>query len=100
MGDPRELIAATCDEIKKMLLAKNEAYGNSALDPVRVFSSANLVEQIKVRLDDKLSRLARGGLSLEKSDESYLDTVRDLVGYLILLLIALENGNPKTAGGE
>jgi hypothetical protein len=53
-------IARECDELKAMLLEKNQAYGNSALDPVRVFSKATRVEQILVRLDDKLSRLARG----------------------------------------
>lgn len=39
-----------------MLLAKNAAYGNSALEPVRIFSKADPTEQIRVRIDDKLSR--------------------------------------------
>jgi hypothetical protein len=64
-----------------MLIAKNAAYGNSALAPVRVFSRASTEEQLLVRIDDKLSRLARGAAAGE-------DVVRDLVGYLVLLLIA------------
>lgn len=77
----RELIEHECDAVKAMLLAKNAAYGNSALEPVRVFSKASPVEQILVRLDDKLSRLARGRAAGE-------DVVQDLIGYLILLRVA------------
>lgn len=75
------LIANECDAIKAMLLAKNEAYGNSALDPLRVFSRADSAEQIRVRIDDKLSRLSRGSAAGE-------DTITDLIGYLVLLRIA------------
>jgi hypothetical protein len=38
-----------------MLLSKNASYGNSALEPVRIFSKADPVEQLKVRLDDKVA---------------------------------------------
>jgi len=74
-------IIAECDAVKEMLLEKNRAYGDSALDPVRVFSKASTVEQILVRIDDKLSRLARGSADGE-------DVERDLLGYLVLLRIA------------
>lgn len=74
-------VNATLDGIGTMLIAKNAAYGNSALQPVRVFSRASTEEQLLVRIDDKLSRLARGASAGE-------DVVRDLVGYLVLLLIA------------
>ena len=74
-----ELDAVLAD-VKAMLLEKNQAYGDSALSPLRVFSKAEPREQILVRLDDKLSRLARGGAGGE-------DVVRDLLGYLVLLRI-------------
>ena len=45
-------IVATCDDIKGMLLDKNRKYGNSALEPVRVFSTCDTGEQIKVRNSD------------------------------------------------
>lgn len=77
----QELIANECDAIKAMLLAKNAAYGNSALDPLRVFSRASTEEQIRVRLDDKLSRLKRGtGVETE-------DVEADIIGYLVLMRV-------------
>jgi len=78
-------IIETCEAIKELLLEKNAKYGNSALEPKRVFSKADAVEQLKVRIDDKLSRIATSGLS--GTDE---DTLKDLVGYLILLMIAVK----------
>lgn len=75
------LIAEECDKLKDMLLAKNRAYGNSALDPVRIFSKADPIEQIRVRIDDKLSRLSRGEAAGE-------DVVNDLQGYFVLLRVA------------
>lgn len=74
-------IRATCDSIRDLLLAKNEAYGDSALDPVRIFSKVDRVEGLKVRIDDKLSRLARGAAAGE-------DVIDDLIGYLVMLKIA------------
>lgn len=71
------VISEVCDEIKELLLAKNKAYGNSALDPVRIFSKASAIEQINVRIDDKLSRLVRGHAVGE-------DVEFDLIGYLVL----------------
>jgi hypothetical protein len=76
-------IATVCDEIKELLLQKNRKYGDSALNPVRVFSKASTVEQLKVRLDDKLSRLKN---AQEDEDE---DVFSDLVGYLVLYKVAL-----------
>jgi hypothetical protein len=65
-----------------MLLEKNRKYGNSALEPIRVFSRADPLEQIAVRMDDKLSRIKSAqGDDLE-------DAKQDLVGYLILEMIA------------
>lgn len=77
-------LAAECDRIKAMLVEKNLAYGNSALDPVRVMSKADPVEQLLVRIDDKLSRIQRG------HEYPGDDTITDLIGYLVLLKIALK----------
>jgi len=82
VGQSRKLIIEEIAAVQEMLLAKNEAYGDSALDPVRIFSKADPIEQIYVRIDDKLSRLARGG------DFGTEDTEFDLIGYLILLRVA------------
>jgi len=77
-------IATTCDDIKALLLEKNRKYGDSALNPVRIFSKSDAVEQIKVRLDDKLSRIRN-----QQSDEDE-DVVNDAIGYLVLLKVALK----------
>ncbi len=79
-------IISKCDAVKSLLLEKNAAYGDSALEPVRIFSKATPVEQILVRLDDKLSRISRGG-GIVGDDE---DVIQDIIGYLILLQIALD----------
>ena len=71
-------------QIKSLLQSKNKKYGNSALDPVRIFSKANETDQILCRIDDKLSRIKNMG-SDTQIDE---DTVNDLIGYLILLKIS------------
>ena len=75
-------IIQICDDIKSMLLEKNEKYGDSALNPTRIMSKCDAVEQIKVRIDDKLSRLSQGNVD---DDE---DVINDLIGYLVLLKIA------------
>jgi hypothetical protein len=80
--DSQQLIAETCDEMKALLLEKNRKYGDAALQPVRIFSKANAVEQILVRLDDKLNRIINA-----QNDEDE-DPVTDLIGYLILLKVA------------
>ena len=82
MSTTKDGIIQVCREIEGILLAKNEAYGDSALNPVRVFSKADTIEQINVRIDDKLSRIARGK---DYGDE---DTELDLIGYLVLKRVA------------
>ena len=78
-------IARICDNVKQLLIEKNLKYGDSALNPVRVMSKSSPIEQILVRIDDKLSRISRGNLLTD--DE---DVINDLIGYFILLKIALE----------
>jgi len=75
-------ILESCIEIAHMLIRKNIAYGNSALDPVRIFSKAGPREQLHVRIDDKLNRLMKG---TEYPGDNDID---DLIGYLVLLKIA------------
>jgi len=75
-------IARTCDEIREMLLEKNRKYGDSALNPVRIFSQASTIEQLKVRMDDKLSRLRNA------QDDEDEDVITDLIGYLVLFKTA------------
>ena len=70
------------EQIQKMLIEKNRKYGNSALEPLGVFSQLSAKQGLLIRIDDKLKRIKNG--SLEKDDE---DVVNDLIGYLVLLKI-------------
>ena len=71
------------DEIETLLKSKNRAYGDAALNPIRVFSKADPIEQLKVRIDDKLSRLARGTNLGE-------DVILDLLGYMLIYRIQMK----------
>ena len=83
-GSTQQEIEKVLDDIRVLLLAKNEQYGDSALSPNRIFSKASTDEQIKVRIDDKLNRLMLGNDSMESDD----DIIKDLIGYLVLLLVS------------
>ena len=76
-------IKEVTNQLQELLIKKNRAYGNSALEPLNVFSSQNAVDSLCARLDDKLSRIKNKGLN-DKTE----DTLFDLAGYLILLIIA------------
>ena len=79
-----ELIEKVTEDIKELLLEKNRAYGNSALNPKNVFSSGDVFESLGSRIDDKLMRIQKVGVNDETED-----TLSDLIGYLILYKVAL-----------
>jgi len=80
-------IKQTINEIEALLISKNIQYGDSVMEPISIFAKGSADDLIRVRIDDKLSRLVRGNDSIE-SDE---DIVQDLIGYLILLLISMRD---------
>ena len=84
----RDKIKSKCGALQNLLLQKNARYGNSALEPLNVFSEANAVAGIKMRIDDKLKRIKNAGLV-----DATEDTLQDLAGYLILLMIARDNAS-------
>lgn len=65
-----------------MLMDKNKAYGDSALNPIGIFAQGNPEDLIRVRIDDKITRIK----NLKGKDTE--DPEMDLTGYLILLLIS------------
>ena len=75
-----ERIKKIAEDICDMLEEKNKSYGDNIANPVNIFSSLSPEEALKVRIDDKLSRIARGK---DYGDE---DTLKDLVGYLLRLI--------------
>ncbi len=68
------------DELRSLLIAKNVAYGDSALNPVRILTKADPRELILARIDDKLKRISQGSAAGE-------DVWLDLLGYFTLLRV-------------
>jgi hypothetical protein len=80
-----KIILDACIDVAQMLIEKNISYGDSALSPIRLFSTADSTEQLKVRIDDKLNRV--------KNNKGFAgdNDIDDLIGYLILYKIAKSN---------
>lgn len=68
--------------IRELLIEKNRKYGDSALSPSRIFSRGSPKEQLKVRIDDKLTRI------MNQQDDEDEDVITDLIGYLVIYKIA------------
>lgn len=80
LNNSQQNITEVCESLKKFLLEKNKRYGNSALEPINVFSKLSAEEGIKLRMDDKVKRI-KNSTELRKND------VIDLTGYLILMCV-------------
>tara|TARA_R110002126_G_scaffold3026_5_gene16503 strand:- start:590 stop:919 length:330 start_codon:yes stop_codon:yes gene_type:complete len=78
-------ITRVADNNKKLLIKKNIQYGDSALEPIGIFSQGGAVASLGARMDDKLMRLKAQGINGDS-----LDTLYDLQGYITLLIIAVE----------
>lgn len=87
MSDTQDLITQECNSIKNMLLEKNRKYGDSAINPKRIFSKSSAKEQILVRLDDKMNRW------LNQQNDEDEDVIMDMIGYLILYRVAMKKEN-------
>ena len=73
--------------MQDLLLYKNEKYGDSALNPRRIFtkhikSVDPKTALILVRIDDKINRV-------ENADSLRVNDVADIIGYCTLLLISM-----------
>jgi hypothetical protein len=84
-ANTNDQIQAVIEKLEDLVLSKNTTYGDSLQNPVRVFSKASSVESICGRIDDKLSRIAAVGVN-----DDTIDTIYDLMGYYIHLIIAYE----------
>lgn len=72
-------------EVVALLKSKNKAYGNTALDPVQIFSRLDATEALCARIDDKIMRIKNKGINDQTED-----TVDDLIGYLLLLKMSMQ----------
>jgi hypothetical protein len=79
------------DEVRDLLIFKNSRYGDSATKPLNIFARGKARENISCRIDDKLARIKNVGIH-----EGTTDTIKDLIGYLILLLIAIDEEEEMT----
>ena len=85
MKTTEQLIEEMCESMKNLLIKKNRDYGDSATNPSTVFPSRSPVDSLCARINDKLMRIQNKGIN-DKTE----DTVSDLIGYLILLKVALQ----------
>lgn len=79
-------IEKAMDKVKELLIEKNKSYGDSALKPANIFAKGSAVDNLTARIDDKLMRIENKGIT-DKTE----DTLDDLIGYLILLKLALQD---------
>lgn len=71
-------------EVKDLLIEKNRAYGDSAINPSNIFSNGDALDSLGARIDDKLMRIKNTGITDETED-----TLIDLIGYLVLYKVAM-----------
>lgn len=83
-----EKIEHVIERLEDLLISKNNTYGDSLQNPVRIFSKLDRMESISGRIDDKLSRIAAVGVT-----DQTKDTLFDLMGYIVHLIIVFEDEN-------
>ena len=92
-GGACDAVLETVRSVGGILADKNADYGNSARDPSPFFGGAlSSADCILVRIGDKIARADHltGGSAPRVAGESLDDTVRDFIGYAILLYITLQ----------
>lgn len=88
----QDRIRARCQALADFLVAKNQAYGDSALHPIGLFARGRASDLIRVRIDDKLNRIRN------RPDAFGEDAVQDLLGYLVLFQIATDIEREQAQG--
>ena len=90
MVKTEDLIREVGREVVLLLIEKNKAYGDTANNPPQIFSKLSAKEGLLARIDDKLSRIKHKGLN-----DFTEDTVKDLIGYLILYKVQIKKEENK-----
>jgi len=83
-AETNELLENELQRLRDLFIEKNEQYNDSLQHPLSTFHKGDVVSGICARLDDKLGRIRESGIS-----EHTIDTIDDLIGYLVHLRIAL-----------
>ena len=75
-----EILGAMTD----LLLYKNQKYGDSAINPKKIFYKGDSTNSILIRLDDKIGRIMSN-----TEEKPRVNDVADIIGYCTLLLISM-----------
>ena len=59
---------------------------NLLMNPANIFAKGTAVDNLTARIDDKLMRIRNKGIN-----DKTKDTIDDLIGYLVLLKLALQD---------
>lgn len=89
-SETNELIENELQRLRDLFIEKNDQYNDSLQHPISTFYQGDVVSGICARLDDKLGRIRQSGIT-----EDTIDTIDDLVGYLVHLRIALRKKGLK-----
>ena len=81
MKSTQEKIEQVFDNFKEFLLEKNRRYGDSAVNPLKIFSLHEPENPICSRLDEKLQRVLSSDAGIRFNDTA------DCIGYLLLLCV-------------
>lgn len=80
----QQKIAEITEAMRDLLLYKNQKYGDSALNPKKIFYKGDARNSILIRLDDKLGRIMANADATPR-----INDVADIIGYCTLLLISM-----------
>ena len=80
----QQKIAEITEAMRDLLLYKNQKYGDSALNPKKIFYKGDAQNSILIRLDDKLGRIMANADAAPR-----INDVADIIGYCTLLLISM-----------
>lgn len=84
LTETQNKIVEVMEAMKNLLLYKNMKYGDSALNPKKIFYKGDSMNSILIRLDDKLGRVISN-----MEDKPRVNDVADIIGYSALLLISM-----------
>ena len=80
----QQKITELAEAMRDLLLYKNQKYGDSALNPKKIFYTGDARNSILIRLDDKLGRIMANADATPR-----INDVADIIGYCTLLLISM-----------
>lgn len=84
LTETQKKIVEITDSIKDLLLYKNQKYGDSAINPKKIFYKGDNTNSILIRLDDKLGRVMSN-----TEEKPRVNDVADIIGYCTLLLVSM-----------